>query len=274
VIGEVAIVRLVCFLSIFALMALWEFLLPRRRSENGRLRRWPPNLGILALNTVLLRLVFPGAAVGMALAAEAKGWGLLNQAAVPAWAAVPCAVVLLDLLIYLQHVMFHAVPLLWRVHRMHHSDVDFDVTTGGRFHPVEILLSMVIKIGGVAALGPPPVAVLLFEILLNGTTMFNHANVRIPPGLDGALRWLVVTPDMHRVHHSVLVRETNSNFGFNLSWWDRLLGTYRAEPRDGHTRMKIGLESFRSPAEYALGRMLTQPLREGPGGAAITDRGE
>ncbi|MDP3938693.1 MAG: sterol desaturase family protein [Deltaproteobacteria bacterium] len=268
-----ALVRFGAFASVFGVMALAEIFLPRRRIENAHRRRWPPNLGILVINTLLVRLLFPAAAVGMAIAAGERGWGLLKVAAIPAWIALPAAVLLLDLLIYLQHVMFHAVPLFWRFHRMHHSDVDFDVTTGGRFHPAEILLSMVIKVGAVAAIGPPVAAVVLFEIVLSSMSLFNHSNVRIPSALDGVLRWFVVTPDMHRVHHSVVTRETNSNFGFNLPWWDRLLGTYRAQPRDGHLEMRIGLESFRSPAEYGLAKMLTQPLRGDAAGASITDRG-
>jgi sterol desaturase/sphingolipid hydroxylase (fatty acid hydroxylase superfamily) len=181
---------------------------------------------------------------------------------VPLWAAVPLAVVLLDLAIYLQHVLFHAVPALWRLHRMHHADLEFDVTTGARFHPLEILLSMAIKLGVVAALGAPAVAVLMFEMLLNATAMFNHSNVRMPARLDSSLRWIVVTPDMHRVHHSVNPREANSNFGFNLPWWDRLFGTYRPEPTAGHESMTIGIEQFREPAEQRLDRMLTQPFRD------------
>ncbi len=267
-----ALVRFGAFASVFGIMALWEILLPRRRPENARSLRWPPNLGVLVINSLLVRLLCPAAAVGMAIAAGERGWGLLNGAAIPAWIALLAAVLLLDLLIYLQHVMFHAVPLFWRFHRMHHSDVDFDVTTGGRFHPVEILLSMVIKMGAVAAIGPPVAAVVLFEIVLSSTSLFNHSNVRIPAALDGLLRLFVVTPDMHRVHHSVVTRETNSNFGFNLPWWDHLLGTYRAQPRDGHLEMRIGLESFRSPAECGLTNILTQPLRGDTASASITER--
>ena len=185
----------------------------------------------------------------------------MHQIAAPAWVAVPVSVILLDLAIYLQHVLFHAVPALWRLHRMHHADLEFDVTTGVRFHPVEILLSMLIKLGVITALGAPAVAVLLFEVLLNATSMFNHGNVRLPRRLDGVLRWLVVTPEMHRVHHSIAPRETNSNFGFNLPWWDRLFGTYRAEPAAGHEGMTIGIEQFRDPRELRLDRMLLQPLR-------------
>jgi sterol desaturase/sphingolipid hydroxylase (fatty acid hydroxylase superfamily) len=254
------LIRIGCFLGVLAVMALWELAAPRRRQAVSRLVRWPSNLGIVALNTVLLRLIVPTAAVGFALVAEAKGWGLFNIIEVPWAVAVVASVLLLDLAIYLQHVMVHAVPALWRLHRMHHADLEFDVTTGLRFHPFEILLSMGIKLAVVAALGPPALAVLIFEVLLNATAMFNHANVRIPAGLDRVLRWIVVTPDMHRVHHSILPAETNSNFGFNLPWWDRLLGTYRAQPAAGHEAMTIGIEQFRAPRELWLDRMLIQPV--------------
>ena len=215
-----------------------------------------------ALDTLLVRLVFPTAAVGMAILAETRGWGVFQALAVPAPLAVIAAVILLDLAIYLQHVLFHAVPALWRLHRMHHADLEFDATTGVRFHPIEILLSMGIKLGVVAALGTPAVAVLIFEVLLNATSLFNHGNVRLPSALDRVLRWIVVTPEMHRVHHSVVPRETNSNFGFNLPWWDRLFGTYRAEPEAGHEGMTIGIAQFRDPGELRLDRMLTQPFRD------------
>jgi sterol desaturase/sphingolipid hydroxylase (fatty acid hydroxylase superfamily) len=241
-------------------MAAWEVAAPRRRQEIPRLLRWSNNLAIVAIDTALVRLTFPILAVGLALVAEERQWGLLHVFDLPAWLAVAAAVVVLDFAIYLQHVMFHAVPALWRLHRMHHADLEFDVTTGLRFHPVEILISMAIKLAVVAALGPPAVAVLLFEVLLNATSMFNHGNVRIPLALDRVLRWLVVTPDMHRVHHSIRPVETNSNFGFNLPWWDRLLGTYRAQPAAGHEAMTIGIEQFRTPRDLWLDRMLVQPL--------------
>jgi sterol desaturase/sphingolipid hydroxylase (fatty acid hydroxylase superfamily) len=243
-------------------MALWELFAPRRHLAIGRATRWPGNLGIVVIDSLLVRLVFPTAAVGIALIAEARGWGLLHVWEIPAWLAIVAGVIALDLAIYLQHVLFHAVPVLWRLHRMHHADLEFDVTTGVRFHPVEILLSMGIKLGVVAALGTPAVAVLVFEVLLNATSMFNHGNVRLPVRLDRMLRWIVVTPDMHRVHHSVAARETNSNFGFNLPWWDRLFGTYRAQPAAGHDRMTIGIDQFRDPRELRLDRMLLQPFRD------------
>ncbi len=254
-------IRLGAFGGVFAVMAIWELFGPRRKQAIRRGWRWPNNLGVVVVNTLLVRLVFPTTAVGLSLLAETRGWGLFNLMAFPAWVGVVSSVVVLDLAIYLQHVLFHAVPSLWRLHRMHHADLEFDVSTGLRFHPIEILLSMVIKFTVVAALGAPAVAVLIFEVLLNATSMFNHGNVRIPTGLDRMLRWIVVTPDMHRVHHSILSRETNSNFGFNLPWWDRLFGTYRAQPTAGHDGMTIGIEQFREPRELGLDRMLLQPFR-------------
>jgi sterol desaturase/sphingolipid hydroxylase (fatty acid hydroxylase superfamily) len=240
--------------------------------SQSRAVRWYANLGIVALNTALLRLVFPIAAVGLAMLTADRGWGLFNNLAVPYWLAVGASVAILDLAIYLQHVMVHAVPLLWRLHRMHHADQDVDVTTGARFHPLEIVLSMAIKMAVITALGPPAVAVMIFEVLLNATAMFNHANFRLPLGLDRCLRLLVVTPDMHRVHHSLLVQETNSNFGFNLPWWDRLLGTYRGQPEKGHQGMTIGIDLFRDPGTQHLHRMLAQPFREETGDYAINRR--
>jgi sterol desaturase/sphingolipid hydroxylase (fatty acid hydroxylase superfamily) len=266
------VIRLGAFIAILVAMALWETAVPRRVRSHPRVRRWPNNLTIVALNTVMLRVLLPGEAVGLALLAEHRRWGLFNALTIAPWAMLLGSVVALDLAIYLQHVMFHAAPALWRVHRMHHSDLDFDVTTGARFHPIEIVLSMLFKLGVVAALGAPALGVLAFEVLLNATSMFNHGNVRIPGRLDRYLRWFVVTPDMHRVHHSIVVPETNSNFGFNLPWWDWLFGTYRDQPAAGHTEMTIGIEQFRDPRELRLDRMLTQPLR-GPAGAyAITCR--
>ena len=255
------LLRLAAFAGVLAAMAAWEVLAPRRDFRVGRLRRWPGNMALVVLDTLLVRLAFPLTAVGLALLAEQREWGLLNALAVPAWLAVPAAVILLDLAVYLQHVMFHAVPVLWRLHRVHHADLDFDVTTGIRFHPVEIILSMAIKFAVVLALGAPAVAVLLFEVLLNATSLFNHGNVRIGAGLDRVLRWIVVTPDMHRVHHSIRAAETDSNFGFNLPWWDRTFGTYRAQPSDGHDAMEIGITQFRDPAELRIDRMLLQPFR-------------
>jgi sterol desaturase/sphingolipid hydroxylase (fatty acid hydroxylase superfamily) len=254
-------IRLAAFCGVFALMVIWEFIRPRRTQAIRRGWRWPNNLGVVVVDTLLVRILFPTTAVGLALIADAHGIGLFNVMPLPAWIDVVASVILLDLTIYFQHVLFHAVPVLWRLHRMHHADLDIDVSTGLRFHPVEIVLSMVIKLAVVIALGASAVAVLVFEVLLNATSMFNHSNVRIPEGFDSVLRWLVVTPDMHRVHHSILSRETNSNFGFNLPWWDRLFGTYRAQPTAGHEAMTIGIEQFREPRELGLDRMLLQPFR-------------
>lgn len=256
------LIRLTAFLAIFVILAGLEVWLPRRYRSVGRWLRWPSNLGVVVLDSLVVRLIFPTAAVGVALGLEGRGVGLLPWLGLPEPLAVLLAVVLLDLAIYLQHVMFHAVPVLWRLHRMHHADLDFDVTTGLRFHPVEILLSMTIKLMVVVAVGAPAVAVLVFEVLLNAAAMFNHANLRLPGRLDRALRLLLVTPDMHRVHHSVVPRETNSNFGFNLAVWDRLFRTYLVQPAAGHEAMTIGIEQFRAPRELRLDRMLTQPLRE------------
>ena len=260
-------IRIVAFLSILAGMALWEVGAPRRRQEIPRVLRWTNNLALVVIDTAILRLTFPILAVGLAAMAEERGWGIFNNIDAPIWVAVFVSMLLLDLAIYLQHVMFHAVPGLWRLHRMHHADLEFDATTGLRFHPVEILLSMGIKLAVVAALGPPAVAVLLFEVVLNATALFNHANIDLPRRVDRMLRWIVVTPDMHRVHHSIDPRETNSNFGFNLPWWDRLLGTYVAQPADGHKNMIIGIEQFRTRRDLWLDRMLIQPIL----GSAIGD---
>ena len=255
-------IRLGLFLGVFAVMALWEWRRPRRALTVPRLGRWASNLGLVTLNTLLLRVAFPAAAVGMALAAEAHAVGLLNQVGLPFWAEAAIAIVALDLAIYLQHVLFHAVPVLWRLHRVHHADLDFDVTTGARFHPIEILLSMFIKFAAILVLGPSPEAVVVFEVLLNTTAMFNHANVRLPERLDRMLRLVVVTPDMHRVHHSVEDDETNSNFGFNLPWWDRFFGTYRAQPCGGHEGMTIGIRGYRDPRQVdRLAGMLALPFR-------------
>jgi sterol desaturase/sphingolipid hydroxylase (fatty acid hydroxylase superfamily) len=224
---------------------------------------------VTAANELLVRLIVPAGAFGLALEAEKRGWGLLNNISVPYVAAILVAFVVLDLAIYLQHVMFHAVPVLWRVHRMHHADLDFDVTTGSRFHPIEIVLSLVLKLAVVGILGPPAAAVLLFEVVLNSTSMFNHANLRISQNIDAWLRLVLVTPDMHRVHHSIAVNETNSNFGFNLPWWDRALGTYRAQPEAGHERMTIGINLFRDAEQLRLDRMLLQPFKAAAGGYPI-----
>src|ERR1700730_11246183 len=258
--GEL-LIRLTAFFAVFAAMALWELLAPRRPLGVGRVGRWPSNLRALVADAVAVRLLIPTAAVGVALLAAGHGFGLFHVLGLPLWFAALAGFVALDLVIYGQHVVFHHVPWLWRLHRMHHADLDIDVSTGGRFHPFEILLSMLIKIATVVLLGIPPVAVILFEVLLNATSMFNHANVAMPPSIDRIVRLVVVTPDMHRVHHSIVRGETDSNFGFNLPWWARLFGTYRPAPQAGHDGMTIGLPMFRDPAELRLDRLLTQPFR-------------
>jgi sterol desaturase/sphingolipid hydroxylase (fatty acid hydroxylase superfamily) len=267
------VIRLGFFFGIFALMAIWEVLAPRRSLTTSKTVRWFSNLGITFLNPVVVRLVSPIMPVSMALLAQNRGWGLLNNFNPPYWLEVVVAVIVLDLVIYLQHVMFHTVPVLWRLHMVHHADLDFDVTTGLRFHPIEMILSMGIKLSVVVLIGPPALAVLIFEVLLNATSMFNHGNIRLPSSVDRVLRFFVVTPDMHRVHHSVVIRETNSNFGFNLPWWDRLLGTYRDQPASGHEGMTIGLAQFRDAKRLTLPWMLALPFIGKPGEYAINRRG-
>ena len=272
--------RLGFFGGVLFIMTLWELLAPRRQLTLRKAPRWASNLGLVVLNGILARFLVPVSAVAAALFCESRAWGLLHLVDWPGWLEVLLAVVAFDLAIYLQHVMFHAVPALWRLHMVHHADLDFDVTTGLRFHTLEILLSAFIKLAAVTFLGPSAVAVVMFEVVLNATSMFNHSNVRMPGWLDGLLRSFVVTPDMHRVHHSVIRRETNSNFGFNLPWWDFLLGTYRAQPRDGHTVMTIGLADIRDERTAdRLPRMLTIPFRSlsarySIGGGAEQSRGD
>jgi sterol desaturase/sphingolipid hydroxylase (fatty acid hydroxylase superfamily) len=258
-------IRLACFVGVLVLMAAWERALPRRRLGQRRAVRWTGNLGLVVAGWALVRLVFPMAPVGTALAGERLGLGLFNLVDLPFPLEVLASVVVLDLAIYGQHVMFHLVPPLWRLHRVHHADTDFDVTTGARFHPLEIALSLVIKMGVVVFIGAPALAVLVFEVVLSATSLFNHGNVRLAPGADRLIRRFLVTPDMHRVHHSVVRRETDSNFGFNLACWDRLFGTYRAQPEAGHEGMTIGTEAFREPRELRLDRLLVQPFLSAPG---------
>lgn len=254
-------IRILGFVSVLSLMALWEILATRRPQTLKRLARWPGNLGIVVLDTLAVRLLFPLAAVGAAIYASEHGWGSLNLVSMPGWVTVVLAILVLDLAIYFQHRIFHAVPWLWRLHRMHHADLEFDVTTGLRFHPFEILLSMAIKMAVVVVIGAPALAVVVFEVLLNATSLFNHGNVRLPQRVDRWLRLLLVTPDMHRVHHSAIQRETDSNFGFSVPWWDRLFGTYRAQPEKGHLGMTIGIEDFRSEQDLRLDQLLIQPFR-------------
>lgn len=273
VLGHEPAIRLAAFFGVFALVAAWEMTAPRRALTVAKAARWANNLGLVAFNTLLLRVLFPLGAAGLAAFCAERGWGVLNHFTLPYPLAVVLAVMALDFAIWAQHVMVHAVPLLWRLHRVHHADPDYDVTTGARFHPIEIVLSMGIKLAVIAVLGPPVVAVVIFEVLLNATAMFNHGNIRLPANLDAGLRWLVVTPDMHRVHHSVIDDEANSNFGFNLPWWDRLFGTYRDQPRGGHLAMQIGIHDHADPREVArLPGMLLLPFRGEVGGYAINRR--
>jgi sterol desaturase/sphingolipid hydroxylase (fatty acid hydroxylase superfamily) len=253
------LIRLGSFLGVFASVALWELLAPRRAQLVRRAQRWPGNLSLVVLNTVLLRLVLPVTAVGFAGIVEAQGAGLLRVWALPGWLTATAAFVLLDLAIYLQHVLFHSVPALWRLHRVHHADMAFDVTNGLRFHPLEMLISMGIKLAVIAAIGAPPEAVLVFEVVLNAAAMFNHGNIALPIRVEPVLRWLIVTPDMHRVHHSTVPEEMHANFGFNLPWWDRWFGTYVAQPREGHGDMQVGLTMFREPCWLRIDRLLVLP---------------
>jgi len=265
--------RLAAFLTVFTGVALAEWRYPRRTPTIPKVRRWLNNLGLVVLDGLVLRLIFPAAAVGAAVFADEHGWGFMHYLETPPVLALPLTIVVMDLVIYLQHVLFHAVPALWRLHRVHHADLDYDLTTGARFHPIEIVLSMLIKFATIFVLGPPVVAVVCFEIVLNATAMFNHGNLRLPAGLDRRLRWILVTPDMHRVHHSVEIDETNSNFGFNLPWWDRLFGTYRDQPRLGHEGMTIGIETCRDPAlVVSLTGLLRLPFAIPVKGYAINRR--
>ena len=269
-----AVIRIVFFLGILIPLALWEFLSPRRVLTTSKPVRWFGNMGVVLINTVALRTLFPVLAVDLASMAERNGWGILNYYSPPSWVAIVVGVIALDLLIYLQHILFHSVPVFWRLHMMHHADLDVDISTGLRFHPIEIILSMGIKMAAVAAIGPPSVSVIIFEVILNATSMFNHGNILLPAGFDKIVRLFVVTPDMHRVHHSVTIRETNSNFGFNFPWWDRLFGTYRAQPAAGHEEMVIGLSQFRNAKRLTLPWMLVLPFVGNPGEYAINHRGK
>ena len=254
------LVRFGFFFGILILMAAWEVLAPRRPLQTSKSVRWFSNLGIVVIDTISLRILVFFSAIDTAIFAEKAGWGLLNNVALFYWLKVIIGVVVLDLAIYLQHAMFHGLPILWRLHMMHHSDLDFDVTTGVRFHPIEILLSMGIKMIVVFLVGISALGVLIFEVLLNATSLFNHGNVRLAASIDRVLRFFVVTPEMHRVHHSVIIRETNSNFGFNLPWWDRLFGTYKDQPAAGHLEMTIGLSQFRDPKRLNLLGLLLLPF--------------
>jgi sterol desaturase/sphingolipid hydroxylase (fatty acid hydroxylase superfamily) len=257
------IIRLTAFFAIFLTMAVWETLAPRRTVRTSKPRRWLTNLSITAIDSLVARILLLIPGLGLALTAQFQGWGLLNRLDLPLWATGLFSILILDFTIYLQHFLFHKVPLFWFLHGFHHTDLDIDVTTGTRFHPLEIAISLVIKAGTILLMGISGWAFLLFEILLNGTSLFNHGNVRVSPGVDRVLRLFLVTPDMHRVHHSVIIRERDSNFGFNLPWWDRLFGTYRDQPEKGHTEMVIGLANFRNPRDITLPKLLLLPFTAG-----------
>ncbi|MDH5516789.1 MAG: sterol desaturase family protein [Gammaproteobacteria bacterium] len=255
-------IRMAFFFGMLAIIGLWEIVAPKRALTVSKTVRWLNNLGLVFFNSFIIRLVLPMAAVGVATIAQQNSWGLLNNIEMPVWLAALLAIVIMDLVIYIQHVMVHAIPLLWRLHRVHHADPDYDVTTGARFHTLEIILSMGIKFATIVLLGPAVFAVVIFEVILNATAMFNHGNIRLPAALDKVLRLFLVTPDMHRVHHSIEDDETNSNFGFSLPWWDRLFGTYREQPRAGHQAMTIGIRSYRSAKDVSwISGMLTLPFK-------------
>lgn len=266
-------IRLSFFFGIFAVMAMWELMAPRRALTVSKIVRWSNNIGLVFINSIILRLLFPAGAIGIAAFAAENGWGLLNYYSLPYVLAIVLSVVAMDFVIYLQHVLVHAIPALWRFHRVHHADLDFDLTTGARFHTVEIILSMLIKFATIVVLGPPIVAVVIFEVVLNGMAMFNHANVHLPLAFDRVLRLLLVTPDMHRVHHSSEDNETNSNYGFNLTIWDRIFGTYIDQPRAGHEGMTIGIHKYRDPKQVnRLPGMLLLPFIGKITGYAINRR--
>jgi sterol desaturase/sphingolipid hydroxylase (fatty acid hydroxylase superfamily) len=254
------LIRLGFFFGILVVMFLWELIAPRRPLTTSKIIRWFSNLGLVLIDSIVVRLVFPTALAGIALLVQQRGWGLFNQFELPYLLKIIFSVLVLDLVIYLQHIMFHSVPLFWRLHMVHHTDMDIDVTTGVRFHPIEIILSMGIKMIVVVLIGAPAVAVLIFEIILNGTSMFNHGNVHYSQNIDSILRLLVVTPEMHRVHHSTIRWETNSNLGFNFPWWDRLFGTYRGQPAKGHLEMTIGLDQYKEPNKLTLPWLLVLPF--------------
>lgn len=266
-------IRVGFFFGMLALVGLWELVAPRRALTVSKTLRWANNLGLVFFNSFIVRLVFPIAAIGVAVTAQENNWGLLNAIEMPVGVAAVLAIVIMDLVIYIQHVMVHAIPLLWRLHRVHHADPDYDVTTGSRFHTLEIILSMGIKFCTIVLLGPPVFAVIIFEIILNATAMFNHGNIRLNASVDKVLRLFLVTPDMHRVHHSVEDDETNSNFGFSLPWWDRIFGTYREQPRAGQEGMTIGIHKFKNTKDVSwITGMLILPFKGKMSGYTINRR--
>lgn len=254
------LVRLGFFAVIFFIVAFGEKIAPRRILLKSKFKRWISNLGIQIIDVIVLRLLFPVFPVGLAVICAQRSWGLLNYYPVNPLPALIIGVLVLDFVIYLQHRLFHFVPVFWRMHMVHHTDQDIDVTTAVRFHPLEIILSLLIKFTAVAAIGAPPLSVLIFEVMLNGASMFNHGNINIPLSIDRVIRMVLVTPDMHRVHHSTVMQETNSNYGFSFSWWDRILGTYKAQPQEGHDKMKIGLNGYHDDRSLKLSALLMMPF--------------
>ena len=257
------IIRLVAFFGIFGLVAMTELIIPKRTLRINKMKRWFNNIGLIVFNSLILRFIIPFTGVMVALLCQEKGFGVFNLITVPSWIAILSCIILLDLLIYTQHVVFHLVPIFWRLHKVHHSDLDYDLTMASRFHPIEMGLSLCLRCFFIALLGVPVIAVILFEVILNGAAMFNHGNFLLPKKLDNVLRLFIVTPDMHFVHHSIEKNEYNRNFGFNLPWWDRIFGTYKAEPKLGQQEMEIGLKDY--PIErsvVSLGRMVMLPFEK------------
>lgn len=261
-------IRLTIFISILLIMSTWEILSPKRQLSVSKAKRWSHNFSLIVLNTLVLRLIFPTAAVGAAAWAAHENIGLLNQDIFVQLSQnlsfeiiiLILSVIFMDFVIWTQHLIFHKVPFLWRIHEMHHADLDIDLTTGLRFHPIEILLSMGIKISMIFIFGFSVLAIIIFEIILNTLAVFNHSNIAIKPQIDRVLRKIIVTPDMHRVHHSWLKHETNSNYGFNLSLWDYLFQTYRDQPKEGHEKMTIGTENFREKEWSRIDKMIMIPF--------------
>ncbi len=255
-----AIVRLTAFFGIFTILAFLEIIAPRRELSVSKVWRWFTNLSLTGLDIVIVRLLFGTATIQTALFAQEHGWGLLNYIHLPHWLSFLAAIIFLDFMVYIQHVISHALPIFWRLHLVHHTDLDFDVTTAARFHPIEIIVSLIFKLGLIVVIGAAPVAVLVFEIILNGSAQFNHSNIKLTDGLDRILRWFIITPDFHRVHHSVKVAETNSNYGFFLPYWDYLCGTYRDQPALSHKDMVIGLKEYRDKGELSLPSLVVLPF--------------
>jgi sterol desaturase/sphingolipid hydroxylase (fatty acid hydroxylase superfamily) len=256
------LIRLTSALGIFCIMIAWEHVRPRRKQQIGRRKRWPVNLGLAAFNTAMMRLTVGSVAYLSAVAAVEHSYGLLNQLAAPEWLSIIVTLLVLDVAIYGQHIVMHKWPVLWRLHQIHHTDLEFDATTAVRFHPLEIVLSMAYKVLCIYLLGAHPEAVIAFEIILNGAATFNHSNIYIPETLDKKLRWLIITPDMHRIHHSAIPSETDSNYGFSISCWDRLCKTYTVKPKLPQTTMEIGLSPFREAAELGFAHLLLLPFKK------------